>query len=184
MGIFVVFFYTIPAFFIPKKLHFKFLYPLFWALYLWAPKIRIHNLSEININSFNKKPVIFASNHKSYADSAMIGRFLKLPYLILINLEMTKNIFFKVIAWRMGLIPISRNITDIISQKKALEACKKGIENKYSLILYPEGRHHYDKPVGKLKKGIIKIVTETNVDVVPIALYGVTGHFVFEKKLI
>lgn len=149
-------------------------------LYLFAAKIRVHDLSKNKIEQ--SPPVIYASNHKCFADFCLISTFLTKPFTILIKKEMINNIFFRFLAWKMALIPIDRQ--NIFDQKKAMEKAKKLIiKNNYSLIIFPEGWHIVDKRFGDFKKGITILAKETDVNVIPIALYGVNNNFIHENKL-
>lgn len=177
---FLFYLIALPFILIPKRFHFKFFAPLFNKLYLLAPKIRLYNLSK---NKFWKNyPVIYASNHKCFADFCFISSFLKTPYTILIRHDLMKNIFFRFITWKMGFIPIDR--MNILSQRKALNKAKKMItKHKYSLIMFPEGWYDFDKVLGKLRKGIFKLAKDAKVNIIPIAIYGINENFVFQKKL-
>lgn len=166
---------------LPKRFHFKFLAPLFNKLYLFAPKIRVHNLSENEI--WLNKPVIYASNHKCYADFCFISNFIKGPYTILIRHDLMKNLFFKLITSKMGFISIDRE--NAISQINALNSAKKKImKDNYSLIIFPEGWYNFEEILGRVRKGICKIAEETNAQIMPIAIFGITEKFVLEKKLV
>ena len=146
---------ALPLFLLPRWLHFKFLYPIFYRLYLFAPKIRVHNISKTK--KITEKKIIIASNHKSFADFCYIAKYLRSPFTLITKIEaFNRNIFFKLVEWKMSLIPVDRSST--ISQIEALEKAKKMILKKnYCLILFPEGWYHTDEPVGKLKFGIAKL---------------------------
>ncbi len=177
---FIFFSIAIPFLLLPRKFHFKFLAPLFNKLYLLAPEIRVHNLSKDKI--WLNKPVIYAGNHKCFADFCFISNFIKGPYTILIRNDLMKNIFFRFICWKMGFISIDRE--NILSQVKALNKAKKRIiKDKFSLIIFPEGWYNFEEILGRVRKGICKIAEETNVQIMPIAIYGITENFIFEKKL-
>ncbi|MCK4799278.1 MAG: 1-acyl-sn-glycerol-3-phosphate acyltransferase [Spirochaetes bacterium] len=169
-----------PALFVPRRFQYKLLFPIFTKLFLFATKIRPHYCSEINLNQYSS--VIYASNHKNFVDTYIVTNFLRKPFSIVLKKEMTRNPLFKFMAWKMGLIPIDRN--EAISQKNAICKIKKMASKNYSIIMFPEGWYHFDKPVGKLKRGIAKIAKETDVKVVPLAIYGILNDFIYEKKLV
>jgi 1-acyl-sn-glycerol-3-phosphate acyltransferase len=174
-------FITLPFILLPRKMHFKLFYPIFFKLYFWAAKTRIHNLSN---NIFDEEsPVILASNHKSFVDYCFVAKQLKNPFTVIIKKEMINNIAFRFLAWKMGLIPVDR--TNYISQLKAIQKASNMItKDKYSLIIFIEGWYTFDKPIGNIKNGIIKLAKETGVKVVPIAIYGIKNTFYEEDKLV
>ncbi len=182
-GLFVLFVFT-PTLIMPRKWLYSFFFPLFNRGYLWAAKIKVKNLSDRQTFK-ESKPVIYAPIHKCYADSIILGLFLRHPFTVLMDMvNRNNNIFFRFIAWKMGLIPMDRDFASLMSKKNSLERCIEVIAaEKYSLIMSPEGRHYYDQIIGPLKKGIIRIARETNSSIIPVAIHNITGHFVFEEKL-
>lgn len=174
-------FISLPFIFFPRIVHFKLLYPIFFKLYYWAAKTKIHNLSDKIYNDIS--PSIIASNHKSFTDFCFIAKHLKSPFTIIIKKEMINNIAFKFLAWKMGLIPVDRD--NSISQLKAIKKANKMIiKNKYSLIIFIEGWYTFDKPIGQIKNGIVKLAKDTEVKIVPVAIYGIKNTFFKEKKLV
>lgn len=166
---------------LPTRYLIKLLYPIFTWLFKLAPKIKVYNLSTNPIEI--DEPVIYASNHKCFADFALIATFLKRPFTIMVKEEMTKIPVFNLIAKKMKLIPVLRG--NQISHLKAIEKTKRVIQkDKFSVIMFPEGVYIFDKPVGPIKQGIAKIAKDTEAKIIPIAIYGVTNSFVNEKKLV
>lgn len=93
-----------------------------------------------------------------------------------------KKLIYRFLSWKAQLIPVDKN--NAVEQLKTINRVIKKInEKKSSLIIFPEGIHHLDKPVGKLKKGIIKIVQETGVKIIPIAIFGIDNSFLVKEKL-
>ncbi|HOJ63432.1 MAG TPA: lysophospholipid acyltransferase family protein [Spirochaetota bacterium] len=172
----VIFF---PLIFIPLKLQYRIFWPIFTKMFLYAVKVRVHNLSKIDINKY--RGVIFASNHKTFADTYFIMNFLRTPFTILYRKGIIKNLFIRFMFWRAGLIPIEK--TDAILSINAFKKIKKKLENKFSIIFFPEGWYTTDRPVGEIKKGIALIAKETNCKVIPIAIYADKPDFLFEDKL-
>ena len=177
LAFWTVFFF--PALFIPRKFQYKTLWPIFTNLFLFATKIKPHYCSNFNLNK--NGPYILASNHRAFIDTYVITKFIRSPFSIVHKIEMTQNILFKLMSWKMGLISIDRN--ELLSQKKAISKTKKMISKNCSIILFPEGWYSLDEPVGKLKRGIAKIAKETDIEVLPMAIYGIDNNFVYEDKL-
>jgi len=169
-----------PFLIFPRFFHFKFLFPLFNALYRFSSKFKVYDLTDFKFEL--DTPAIYASNHKCFVDFCFISSNLKRPYTIMIKKEMTYNIFFKFIAWRVKLIPVKRE--DTVSRAKALQRAIKLIKNKNtSLIIFPEGWYSGDKPIGEIYKGIYTMAKMTNAKIVPIAIYACDNSFLDEKKL-
>ncbi len=177
----VFIFITLPFMILPTRYIIKFLYPVFSWLFKLAPKIRVDNLSRHPLEI--GEPVIYASNHKCFADFSLITTFLREPFAIMVKEEMTRIPVFNLIARKMKLIPVLRG--NHLSQFKAVEKAKKVlIKDKFSIIMFPEGIYVNNKPVGHIKSGIAKIAKEANARVIPIAIYGINNSFIDEKKLV
>jgi 1-acyl-sn-glycerol-3-phosphate acyltransferase len=174
----VVFF---PVIFLPRRYHYKFLWKIFCSLFLWANKIRVNYCSQQDLNHIGE-PVIFASNHKGYFDTYVIISLLQHPFSIVYNQAMDRNPFYKMMARKMGLVPIKRELH--YSQKDSMDKIIKLIKNKYSIIMFPEGYHIIDEGIAVFKRGIAKIALETGIKVVPMAIYGFDDNIKYEKKLI
>lgn len=168
-----------PLIFIPLRFQYPIFWPIFTKMFLYAVKVKIHNLSKININKY--KGCIFASNHKTFADTFFIMNFLRIPFTILYRDGIIKNRFLKFMFWRAGLIPIQK--TDTILSIKAFDKIKKKIKSKISIIFFPEGWYTTDRPIGEIKKGISIIAEESGAKVIPIAIYADNPDFLFENKL-
>ncbi len=168
-----------PLVFIPLRFQYRFFWPIFIKMFLYATKIKARNLSKIDINKY--KGVIFASNHKTFADTYLIINFLRNPFSILYRKDIIKNPFIKFMFWRAGLIPIEKS--DSILSLKAFSKIKNKLKNKISIIFFPEGWYVTDKSVGQIKKGISFIAKETDSLIIPVAIYSKEFNFLFEDKL-
>jgi 1-acyl-sn-glycerol-3-phosphate acyltransferase len=173
----------LPTYVVPRWILFRLgcFMPFFVKLYLFFSKVRAHDCTEAPYSMRFDEPVFYASNHKSYVDSTLVARFINRYYTFVMKAEMARNPFFKLIIWKIGLIPMDRG--DVLKQRKALEKIKKMINRGNSIIYFPEGWYTFDKPVGTLKTGIAKLARETGIPVVPIAIYGIHNDFIYEKKL-
>ncbi len=181
IALFIFIVISTPFILLPRIFHFKVLYPVFNFLFLHAAKIRSYNLTNVFFKP--DKPVIFASNHKSFADFSIIVKYIKKPFTIVIKKEMLDNIFFRFLAFKMMLLPVKRG--DLSSQVNVLKKASRIIKNrKYSVVIFPEGYYIPGKIIGEIKNGIAKLACETGAAVVPVAIYGIDNNFIEEKKLV
>ncbi|HOV13089.1 MAG TPA: lysophospholipid acyltransferase family protein [Spirochaetota bacterium] len=173
----VVFF---PLLFIPRRFHYGIFWKIFSGLFLWANKIKVKYASDIDLNNLSE-PVIFAANHKGYFDAYVIINLLRKPFSIVYNESMDRNPFYKLVARKMGLVPLRRDLH--YSQKDSFSKITNLIDKKYSIIMFPEGWHIIDNEIAQFKRGIAKIAKDTGVAVMPMAIYGLNDNFRYEKKL-
>jgi 1-acyl-sn-glycerol-3-phosphate acyltransferase len=171
-----------PALFIPRIWQYNTLWPIFSNIFLFAAKMKVFYEGKGDLKKV--KNTIFVANHRSFADTFAITVLLRKPFTIVFISWMSKWPFFRILIRKMGLIAMDKY--DLIQQKKSLDQIIKMLGKKYSVIYYPEGKFIFDKPIGKLKKGIVKIARESGCQVIPLSLYGtgVKQDFLFDKKLI
>jgi 1-acyl-sn-glycerol-3-phosphate acyltransferase len=169
-----------PLFLIPDFLQHILLYHFLIRVFLAAGKIKVVNLSDHP--AVFSYPVIYAGNHKCYADPMIVARQLKSKFTFVMASKVMQNFFFKIIGWRIGLISLDTRSPDHLL--KSLNKISNFINRrKYSIIFFPEGEYVFGQPVGRLKKGIAKLAMETGAPVLPLAIYGIENHYVFEKRI-
>jgi 1-acyl-sn-glycerol-3-phosphate acyltransferase len=116
-----------------------------------------------------REPYVAVSNHESYADIFLISHFpWEMKWL-------SKEALFKipVMGWLMrmaGDIPVKRGSRE--SAIQALAECRKRLQNRVSVMIFPEGTR---SPTGELlpfKDGAFKLAIETGAPILPIAVAG------------
>jgi len=169
-----------PCLFIPRRLQYKIFWPIFTKLFLFAAKVKVNYIGNYNVKK--SKNIIYAVNHRSFTDSFIIASLLRTPFTIIFISWMAKNKVFKFLTDKMGLISMHK--TDLIEQKKSLDEIFKILNKDYSMIYFPEGGFFFNKPISKLKKGIVKIAKESQCYVVPLVIFGAGKHhdFLYDNK--
>lgn len=136
-------------------------------------KITVNGLEKIPQN----EPVLFVSNHQSYAD---------IPVLVS---SLRNSDFGFVIKDTMAALPLINHFvepllcapitqSDIRQSVAALNQAAENIKNGHSMLIFPEGRREFTNMPRVFKNGAFKIVQKTGVTVVPIYLRNV--HLLFE----
>ena len=116
-----------------------------------------------------RQPFVVVSNHQSHADVPVISR---LPW------EMkwvAKAELFKipVAGWLMRLagdIAVDRN--DSRSRVKVLIAAKQYLEDRCSVIFFPEGTRSRDGRVRSFQTGAFRLAIDAGVPILPLAVDG------------
>jgi 1-acyl-sn-glycerol-3-phosphate acyltransferase len=115
------------------------------------------------------RPYLFVANHKSLADVFL---------LCLLPWEMkflSKGSIFRIplLGWQMraaGDIAIERG--DKESSKRALAEIRQRLEQKSSVIVFPEGTRSPDGSLAPFREGAFRLAIELGVDIVPLAVAG------------
>jgi 1-acyl-sn-glycerol-3-phosphate acyltransferase len=144
-------------------------FSIFWALiYVW-----LNPLWKINIkgreNISKKKTYVIISNHQSALDIVVLYRlFTHFKWI-------AKRELFKVpfVGWNLMLnrhVPIDRNSSQsaLIMMQKAVDH----INQKSSILIFPEGTRSNDGSIKRFKDGAFIIAKKANVAIIPIVLNG------------
>lgn len=114
------------------------------------------------------KVYVFAANHFSYLDIAVMG-FLGVPYAFVGKASITKVPLF---GWMFKKLHIPVNRSSLKSRFEAAEAAKKMVEFGRSVVFFPEGGIVAKQPprMVSFKDGAFKTAIERQVPIVPISL--------------
>ena len=143
-----------------------------WSrMLLWLSRVKVTVEGADNID--RQTNYIFAANHSSTADIIILCNAIPVPFDFVMDEELFRIPFLGTWARYAGDLPISRR-----HPKKALRDIKGVIDNLkagHSIAYFPEGGRSRDGTLGTFKSGIGKLVNETGVMVVPVAIIGSHG---------
>ncbi len=175
----VIILYT-PLLVVPTRFHFSFLYDFIIMLFLWAGKIKSINLTKDFVTP--DRPVIYASNHKCYADPMIIAKHLKNKFTFTMAQKLMKGPF-KLIKLKMRLLTVdTRSMAKLERSLKEISSTMRKFD--YSLIFFPEGKYVLDEPVGVIKSGITRLARDTDSEVVPVAIYGIAQDYIYDRPIV
>ena len=114
------------------------------------------------------QPVIYASNHRSYADPPLVGSFAKGRLCFMAKEELFKNPVFAWLIRSLGAFPVARGKGDTGTIDKAVENLKSR-----SMMIFPEGTRSKDGKVHRGHSGAALIAVRANVPIIPVGVcYG------------
>ena len=162
IGVAVYIFYQVPEF----AMRF-----LVWALSHSIYRVRHFGLDVIP----ERGGALIVCNHVSYVDAPLLAGAVRRP----IRFVMYKGIYDIPVLnfiFRTGrAIPIAGEREDPAAYQSAFAAIREGLAAGDLLCIFPEGRLTGDGEIGVFRKGVERIVEETPVPVVPMALRGLWG---------
>jgi cytidylate kinase len=129
-------------------------------------------------NITQDKPLIIASNHRSFADPVIITMPMILPVSYMARDTLFKN---KLIAWfitKLGAFPIKRDT----APAALFEQTTKLLETR-NLVIFPEGTRQYENKVGAGKSGVAMIAAKSGADVLPCGIVFEGRKLRFRSKL-
>lgn len=144
-----------------------------YCLNLAECKLKVNGLEKIPTD----RPVLFVSNHQSYADILVLLYALKdYPFGFVARKTMANMPFIKQLFRHFKTVPI--DVTDVRQSVEAINKTAENINNGYSMAIFPEGRRTFSNTPEPFKNGAFKIAKKTGVTIVPIYLHNV--HRMFE----
>lgn len=122
-------------------------------------------------------PCIVVCNHVSYVDALVIAACVPRP----IRFVMDHRIFqIPLLNWlfrTMRAIPVASGREDAALKEKAFADAAAALREGEVVGIFPEGALTRDGEMAPFRAGIERMVTETPVPVVPMALRGLWGSF-------
>lgn len=113
--------------------------------------------------------VIYASNHRSYADPPLLGAGAKGKFAFMAKEELFRNKLFAWLIRSLGAFPVSRGKGDTSTIDTAVERLNSG----KSLMIFPEGTRSKDGKVGKGHTGAALIAARSGKPIIPVGIvYG------------
>ena len=122
-------------------------------------------------------PAVLVANHVSYVDALLIGGAVRRP----VRFVMYKAIYqIPVANWLFKAaktIPICGKQQDEQMYEAAFAAIRRELSEGNLICIFPEGRLTQDGEIDAFRTGIERIIAETPVPVIPMALQGLWGSF-------
>lgn len=148
---------------------------------VWIYMHIAYNLKYIGRKNIPKKTaVIYASNHRSYADPPMIGAGARGKYAFMAKEELFEKKMFSLLISALGAFPVSRGKGDAAVIDRAVEK----LNNKRSLMIFPEGTRSKDGKVGRGHSGAALIAARSGCPIVPVGIvYGEKLRFRTKVKV-
>ena len=126
-------------------------------------------------------PAVLVCNHVSFVDSIVISAASRRPIRFVMDYRIYRLPLINVIFRHMGAIPIAPAKEDPALMEAAFEKVAKALANGELVGIFPEGRITDNGEISSFRPGIQRIVEQTPVPVIPMALCGLWGSF-FSRK--
>lgn len=153
----------------------------FKTVHKWAKRCVRQGKSTVTVNGTENipdgKPLLYISNHQSYADIPMIIYALG-----------ERNVSFMLKDTMLGIPFIGNYLKYMhcipVNQKNARAAAEsvnlaaEEIKNGRSIVIFPEGKRSFNNYPAEFKNGAFRVVKKTGVTLQPIYLHNV--HHVYE----
>ena len=141
----------------------------------------IHSFYRIGKSGFEhiprSGPAVLVCNHVSFVDSVVIMAAIRRPIRFVMDHRIHQTPVVGFLFRHSRTIPIATAKEDPAMKEAAFEEVARALKNGELIGLFPEGRITHTGEINHFRYGVGRIVTETPVPVVPMALRGRWGSF-------
>jgi 1-acyl-sn-glycerol-3-phosphate acyltransferase len=159
------------------------LLPEFFLRFLmWIVSQLLYRLSVKGLANVPKTgAAVLVCNHVSFIDWLIIGAAVKRPVRFVMDHSFFKGRFLKTIMTQAKVIPIASMKENPATLESAFSKVRAELEAGELVCIFPEGRITSDGELSPLRPGLLRILNETPVLVVPMGLNGFWGSL-FSRK--
>jgi 1-acyl-sn-glycerol-3-phosphate acyltransferase len=145
-----------------------------WAMIHVVYRVRSRGVLE---NVPRKGPCVVVCNHVSFVDALVVGAAVKRPVRFVMDHRIFRMPVLGAVFRAARAIPIAPAREDAALMERAFEEVRRALADGDVVGVFPEGKITKDGEMNEFRSGIERIVHETPVPVVPMALRGLWGSF-------
>ena len=120
---------------------------------------------------------LLVCNHVSFVDALLIGGAVRRPIRFVMYYKIYRLPVLNFIFRTAGTIPIAGRHEDLQIYEKAFQRISQYLKDGELVCIFPEGKLTTDGEMNEFKSGVTRILEETPVPVIPMALQGLWGSF-------
>ncbi len=141
----------------------------------------IHSFYRVDKRGLDNLPeegaCVVVCNHVSYVDAMVISACVRRPIRFVMDHRIFATPVLGYLFRAMRTIPIAPAKEDAALKEQAFADAAEALAGDEIVGIFPEGRLTQDGEMGPFRPGIERIVGETPVPVIPMALSGLWGSF-------
>mgnify|MGYP002639538442 CR=1 FL=1 len=141
----------------------------------------IHTIYKVNKTAMDNIPdevaCVLICNHVSFVDALILAGCVKRPIRFVMYYKIFQIPLLSFIFKTANAIPIAGAKENPGLMHQAFADIKMALQQGEVVCIFPEGKITEDGALNPFKSGVIKVVKETPVPVVPLALRGLWGSF-------
>ena len=120
-------------------------------------------------------PALLVCNHVSFVDALVISAACRRPIRFIMDEAIFRAPIIRALAAGMKAIPIASAKDDATILERAFELIAAALRDGELVCIFPEGKLTKDGEIAAFRAGLTRIVTETPVPVIPMAITGLWG---------
>ena len=144
---------------------------LSWVLVHTLYRLRVQGLENIPPTG----PALLTCNHVSFVDPIVISAACRRPVRFIMDASIFRTPLLNRVFRGMKAIPVAPEKKDPQVYERAFEVVRKELAAGELVCIFPEGRLSPDGEVAPFRTGMMRILEETPVPVIPLAIAGLWG---------
>ena len=122
-------------------------------------------------------PAVLVCNHVSFVDWMILAAAIKRPIRFVMDHHFMKGFLIKRLMTRAKVIPIAPGWENPVVLEEAFKTIATELSHGEIVCIFPEGKITKDGNLNPFKPGIERIILETPVPVIPMAILNMWGSF-------
>ena len=122
-------------------------------------------------------PAVLICNHVSFVDAVVLMAAIRRPIRFIMDHRINDAPLGRIVFRAVRTIPIATAKDDPAVKESAFAHAAEALRNGELIGLFPEGKITRDGELNVFRYGVQRIVGETPVPVIPLALCGLWGSF-------
>ncbi|MEH6346896.1 MAG: MFS transporter [Bermanella sp.] len=151
-------------------------------LFIWVLGHTLYRVEQKGLEVIPEDgPAVLVCNHVSYVDALLIGGAYHRPVRFVMDRSISEMKGLKTFFKWAKTIPICSPKADIDVYENAFKRIKEELDDGNIVCIFPEGKITKDGNVDTFKAGIDRILKDSPVPVIPMALDGLWGSYFSHK---
>jgi 1-acyl-sn-glycerol-3-phosphate acyltransferase len=150
---------------------------LAWLLVHFIYRLQLRGIGHIP----TRGPALLICNHVGYTDAIVISAACPRPVRFIMESSIFRNPLLSTIFKGMKAIPVAPAKEDPQVYERAFQIVASELRDGNLVCIFPEGRLTSDGEIREFRPGMMRILQETAVPVVPLALSGLWDSM-FSRK--
>ncbi|WP_044273061.1 MFS transporter [Pseudomonas fluorescens] len=145
---------------------------------IWLLSHSMYRVEHRNLQAIpDEGAALLVCNHVSFVDALLIGGAVRRPIRFVMYYKIYRLPVLNFIFRTAGAIPIAGRHEDIHIYEQAFARIAQYLKDGELVCIFPEGKLTADGEMNEFRGGVTRILEETPVPVIPMALQGLWGSF-------
>ena len=145
---------------------------------VWLVGHSVYRVEHVGLDNIpDQGPVVLVCNHITYVDFMLLAGAVRRPLRFVMHRSFYDWPVIRFVCQVGGAVPIATKEEDATVYDEAFERIREGLASNEIFCIFPEGRLTPTGEMMPFQRGIERILRESPVQVVPVALSGLWGSY-------